>query len=86
LDGLRIAEDEGWKFCEEKLAAKEKGKVFTAGVLAFESAKPERTAKALSVVEEESKTVDGLGVRLGLASRCAGALAYPFPAAERQSD
>ena len=60
LDRLRIAGEEGWKFCEEQLAANEEGEVFTAGGMAFESGKPELVAKVLSAVEEEPKTVDGL--------------------------
>ena len=41
LDGLRIAEDEGWALCEEQLAAKEVGEVFAVGALAFELVKPD---------------------------------------------
>ncbi|MCP4409708.1 MAG: TIGR02270 family protein [Gammaproteobacteria bacterium] len=37
LDGLRIAGDEGWSFCEQGLAWEEAGEVFAAAVLAFES-------------------------------------------------
>jgi uncharacterized protein (TIGR02270 family) len=65
LDGLRIAEDEGWRVCEEQLKTKEEGEVFTAGVIAFESGKADRIAKILSVVEEEPKTLDGLVSALG---------------------
>lgn len=65
LDGLRIAGDDGWKVCVEQLAANEEGEVFAAGVQAFESAKPERIARVLAVVEEEPKTVDGLVSALG---------------------
>jgi uncharacterized protein (TIGR02270 family) len=65
LDGLRIAGDEGWKFCEGQLAANEEGEVFAAGVMAFESAKPDNMGKVLAVVEEEPKTVDGLVSALG---------------------
>src|SRR5205823_1593551 len=65
LDGLRVAGEEGRKFCEEQLAANEEGEVFAAGVLAFESAQSERIAKVLSVVDEEPKTVDGLVSALG---------------------
>jgi uncharacterized protein (TIGR02270 family) len=65
LDGLRIAGEEGWKFCDEQLAANEDGEVFAAGVMAFESTRPELIAKVLSVVEEEPRTVDGLASALG---------------------
>jgi uncharacterized protein (TIGR02270 family) len=53
LDGLRIAEDEGWKVCEEQLAANEPGEAFAAGVSAFESGLPERIDKVLAMVEKE---------------------------------
>src|SRR5437879_6096540 len=65
LDGLRIAGEEGWKTCEEQLAANEEGEVFAAGAMAFESTRPELVAKVLYVVEEEPKTVGGLVSALG---------------------
>ena len=65
LDGLRIAGEEGWKFCEEQLAANEEGEIFAAGVVAFELARPEFIARVLSVVEEQPKTADGLVSALG---------------------
>jgi len=65
LDGLRIAGEEGWKFCEDQLAANGDGEVFAAAMMAFESARPECIAKVLSVVEEEPKAVDGLVSALG---------------------
>src|SRR5262245_24928043 len=60
LDGLRVAGEEGWRLCEEQLAAKEVGEVFAAGVLACESGKAEAMAKVLSVVEEVHTIADGL--------------------------
>ena len=60
LDGLRIAGEQGWKMCEEQLAANEDGEVFAAGVMADESAKPELIAKVLSVVEKEPNLASGL--------------------------
>ena len=65
LDGLRIAGEEGWKVCEKELAANEEGEVFTAGVIAFESPKPEGIGKVLSALEEEANTLDGLVSALG---------------------
>ena len=65
LDGLRIAGEEGWKLCEERLAANEEGEVFVAGVIAMESAKPELLARVLAVVEAEPKLIDGLISALG---------------------
>ena len=65
LDGLRIAGGEGWKICEEKLATKEVGAVFTAGVKACESADTALVAKVVSIVEQEPKVADGLVSALG---------------------
>lgn len=65
LDGLRIAGDEGWKICEEQLAANETGEVFTAGVMAFESGRPERIARVFAIVEEVPETVGGVESALG---------------------
>jgi uncharacterized protein (TIGR02270 family) len=65
LDGLRIAGGNGWTFCEEQLAANEAEEVFAAGVIAFESGRPERIAKVFSVVDEEPETADGLVSALG---------------------
>ena len=42
IDGLRIADDEGWEICREAMEIGETGEIFTAGVLAFESKVPER--------------------------------------------
>src|SRR5258707_804049 len=65
LDGLRIAGEEGWRICEEQLAANEEGEVFAASVVAFESGSPGRIVKVLSVVEEEQKAMAGLVSAVG---------------------
>jgi uncharacterized protein (TIGR02270 family) len=65
LDGLRIAGEDGWKICEEQLAANEEGEVFAAGVLAFESGKPAAIAKVLSVVEQTPALAGSLASALG---------------------
>lgn len=53
IDGLRIAGDEGWQICREALEIAEPGETFTAGVMAFESKRPERMDATLAVVEKE---------------------------------
>src|ERR1035441_5659274 len=65
IDGLFIAGEEDWKFCEEQLAANEEGEVFAAGVLACESSNPALLAKVLAVVEKEPKLASGLISALG---------------------
>ncbi len=65
LDGLRIAGEDGWKMCEEQLAANEEGEAFVAGVLAFESGNPAYIAKVLGVVEKEPKLAGSLVSALG---------------------
>lgn len=42
IDGLRVAGDYGWGLCEAGLDPKDPGTVFTASVIAFESADKER--------------------------------------------
>lgn len=49
LDGLRVAGDVGWKFCEEALENEEPGEIFAASVLAFESGDTDRIQKVLDV-------------------------------------
>ena len=51
IDGLRIAGDPGWEICREALACDETGEVFTATVLAFESAIPNRMNAILNAVD-----------------------------------
>lgn len=65
LDGLRIAGEDGWKICDEQLAANEDGEVFSAGVLVCESSNPALMAKVLLVVEKEPKLAGALISALG---------------------
>ncbi len=51
LDGLRVGESCGWEICKEKLASKERGEVFAAGVLAIEGKEPDRLQAVLDVVQ-----------------------------------
>lgn len=65
LDGLRVAGDDGWRMCEEQMAANEEGEVFAAGVLACESANRALMAKVLAVVGKEPELSSGLISSLG---------------------
>jgi uncharacterized protein (TIGR02270 family) len=65
LDGLRIARDKGWKICEKQLAANEKGEVFVAAVLAFESCDRQRIEQVLKVRTAEPNEAGGLVSALG---------------------
>ena len=51
IDGLRIAGEPGWEICQVGLKWNEAGEVFTAAVIAFESAIPNRMNKVLDVVD-----------------------------------
>jgi len=48
IDGLRIAGDVGWEYCETGLEKEEPGEVFAAGVIAFESTDENRIQKVLN--------------------------------------
>lgn len=65
LDGLRIAGDEGWRFCETQLAAHGAGEAFAAGVIACEAANAERVNQVLSVVKQKPAAGEGLVSALG---------------------
>jgi uncharacterized protein (TIGR02270 family) len=49
IDGLRVAGEEGWQLARKELAWKEPGEVFTAAILAFESASPTKIAEVISI-------------------------------------
>jgi uncharacterized protein (TIGR02270 family) len=49
IDGLRIAGDIGWEYCEIGLEKEEPGEVFAAGVIAFESTDENRIQKVLDI-------------------------------------
>ncbi len=65
LDGLRIAGEEGWMFCEQQLSANEEGEAFAAGVMALESADQGRLSKVLEVVRNVPETIDGVVSAIG---------------------
>jgi uncharacterized protein (TIGR02270 family) len=65
VDGLRIAGDEGWEICRETMAAEEPGEIFTAGVIAYESKKPDRMDTMLAAVESEIELQRALVSALG---------------------
>ncbi len=60
LDGLRIAEDNGWQACCENLQAKESGEVFAAAILALEGQSLDYINLIYEVVEEAPETINGL--------------------------
>jgi uncharacterized protein (TIGR02270 family) len=63
LDGLRLAEDAGWAYCEAGLAYEEPGEVFAAGVVAFEGS----DERHLKYVLETACSAPELGRALGSA-------------------
>ncbi len=65
IDGLRISGDPGWEICKEALASEEPGAVFTAGVLALESAKKGRVEAALEVGSQNVELCRGAISALG---------------------
>jgi uncharacterized protein (TIGR02270 family) len=64
LDGLRIAEDEGWSLCKEALPQGD-GEVFAAAVLACEGAKADRLQTVFAVGTSQPKLARGLISALG---------------------
>ena len=65
IDGLRIAEDEGWELCRKELDWKEAGEVFAAAVLAFESGADERIAEVLKIGAASPELSRGIVSALG---------------------
>jgi uncharacterized protein (TIGR02270 family) len=65
LDGLRVAGEAGWRFCEAQLLRGEAGEVFAASIMGFESGQPERIGRVLAVVQEAPETVEGVVSALG---------------------
>jgi uncharacterized protein (TIGR02270 family) len=49
IDGLRVAGEEGWQLACKEMAWKELGEVFTASILAFESASATKITEVLSI-------------------------------------
>lgn len=50
LDGLRVAGEPGWELCKAGLGNEEKGEVFAASVMAFESGIESRIQAVFDVV------------------------------------
>lgn len=65
LDGLRVAGEAGWRFCDEQMRRGEAGEVFAASMMGFESGRPERIGKVLAVVQEAPETAEGMVSALG---------------------
>ncbi len=71
IDGLRIAGDAGWEVCEEALATKEPGEIFTAAVLAFEGDDGRRVDEVITAAEETPENLQALVSALGwIDDRC----------------
>lgn len=69
LDGLRVAGDEGWPFCEEGLKREEVGEVFAAGFFALDNARQDWLAPVLMTVAAVPETSAGLVSALGWVPR-----------------
>ena len=67
--GLRIAGDGGWVQLQDGLRHEEPGEVFAAGILALESAEPDRLAAVIAVAQAVPETVRGLVSALGWVER-----------------
>lgn len=65
IDGLRVAGDVGWEYCETGLELEEAGEVFAAGVIAFEGADEKRIQKVLDTACSESELGRALGSAFG---------------------
>ena len=65
IDGLRVAGEEGWPFCEEGLKHEEVGEVFAAGFIALDSNRKDWLAPVLGVVGTAPETSKGLISALG---------------------
>ncbi len=65
LDGLVVAGDASWPFCEAGLEHKEPGEVFTATYIALDSSKQDWLAKLLEVVAQSPECARGLVSALG---------------------
>jgi uncharacterized protein (TIGR02270 family) len=60
LDGLAVAGDRGWSFCEAGLEDPSAGAVFTAAVRALEETAGEKLMRVLAVAEAFPETIAGL--------------------------
>jgi uncharacterized protein (TIGR02270 family) len=69
LDGLAVAGDEAWPFCEQGLEQQEVGEVFAAGFLALDSGRKDWLTPVLDVVSATPETARGLISALGWIER-----------------
>jgi uncharacterized protein (TIGR02270 family) len=65
LDGLAVAGERAWHFCDEALAAPTKGDVFAAGVRALDERAQSRLDRLFLVAEAVPETRAGLASALG---------------------
>jgi uncharacterized protein (TIGR02270 family) len=65
IDGLRVADKEGWQLARKELAWKEAGEVFTASVLAFESNDSAKIGEVLGIVAATPELARGVISALG---------------------
>lgn len=65
IDGLRVAGDVGWEYCETGLEKEEPGEVFAAGVIAFEGTDESRIRKVLELGCSAPELGRALGSALG---------------------
>ena len=65
IDGLRVAGDVGWEYCETGLEKEEPGEVFAAGVIAFEGTDENRIKKVLETACSAPELGRALGSALG---------------------
>ena len=69
LDGLRVAGEEAWPFCEEGLQRQEVGEVFAGGFFALDQGRKDWLAPVVDVVLEAPETWRGLVSALGWVDR-----------------
>ena len=65
VDGLRIADEDGWQLCRKELSWQESGEVFAAAVLALESGDPVKIQSVLSVAAKTLELSHGFISALG---------------------
>jgi len=65
LDGLRVAGEAAWPFCEAGLKQEEAGEVFSAGFTALDNSREDWLSQTLEIVEAAPETARGLISALG---------------------
>ncbi|MEW8507771.1 MAG: TIGR02270 family protein, partial [Candidatus Thiodiazotropha sp.] len=69
LDGLRVAGDAAWRFCEAGLQHKEAGEVFTAVYTALDNSKLDWLDQVLNTVADTPECTRGIVSALGWSSK-----------------